>query len=566
MNRSIFPTPPSKGFFHSIFRRAGICALIGGLSMGFTGCSDPQKEAIRSLEEKRYAFTVEDLMLAAEAGDLEAIRLFREAGQDLNAADAEGNTALMRAAAGGRIELVDILLAAGGDPRAANGKGRTPLMFAAEKGRVEILRTLLTRGADVAAADPEGWSALKLAAYEGHGDAVGLLASRVEQSALDQVLLVASFKGDPEVIAQVLKRGAYVNTRSPDNLTPLMIAASAGYLEAVKMLIRQQANPYALDDEEHTAANLADAAGHAELRDFLLDPTALLEVVESGVSTPDAGTVKDPAMSEAEIVKTLGALVGEAPSVVNADAKTASSGLVASGTTPAAGSAPTTEAQTVSGAAVSVPNSGGAAVAGASTAASVPQNGEGRALASINGRVLESATAEGSAQPVASLKMQSYREAPLPIMLKGVESSTGTAQVRVLSGRDQAPVAVREGEVIAGTSYKVTSMDSKFISSKMGKGTMVDVSQVMVEDTRSGAKHLLIKDVPGRSGDTYATLTLPGSPFEYVVKNGDVFRAMTKEGGEQDYEVLDVRPTQVVIRNVSTDEVVTVNREGIAMR
>ena len=80
-------------------------------------------------------------------------------------------------------------------------------------------------------------------------------------------------------------------------------------------------------------------------------------------------------------------------------------------------------------------------------------------------------------------------------------------------------------------------------------------------------KHMLVKDVPGRSSATYATVIVPGSPYQYVVKDGDRFRAVVPEAGEeQDFEVLDVRPTQVVIRNVNTDEVLTVNRDGLAMR
>ena len=168
--------------------------------------------------------------------------------------------------------------------------------------------------------------------------------------------------------------------------------------------------------------------------------------------------------------------------------------------------------------------------------------------------------------PVTALKMKSYREEPLPVMLKGVEKTTGVASVRVLSSRESEPVEVSEGDLIPGTSLRVASMESKFVSSKMGKGSLVDVSSILVEDTGTGTKHLLVKDVPGRSSETYATLVLPGSPYEYVVKDGDVFRAVTEQEGEQDYEVLDVRPTQVVIRNVGTEEVVTVNRDGIAMR
>jgi ankyrin repeat protein len=513
--------------------------------LALSGCSDPQEKAVTSLEDLRYGFSVDDYLLAAEAGDLAAMELFREAGMEIDVADASGNTALMRAAAGGRLELVESLLDAGADPRARNQVGRTPLMFSAESGRTDVLRKLLSRGSELRDRDKEGWTALKLAAFKGRPEAVELLAGKGDQETLDQALLVACFKGDTAVIDQLLNHGAYINARSPENLTPLMIAAQAGHEDAVKFLLQNQANPYALDELEQTAANLAEKSGHENLRDLLLDPTSILEVAESGHDIDSLLVENNPLIAEAAISDALLAING--------------------GESPQAEAVGLTER---------APDE-------VLVEESMPtRKQDDRRLASINGRTIGAASEKTDvAEPgvpenpanvisdaVDSLRMKNYREEPLPVMLKGVASEGGIAQVRVLSSRGNEPVPVKAGDLIPGTNLKVASMDAKFISSKMGKGELVDVSSILVEDTDSGAKHLLVKDVPGRSTETYATLVLPGSPFEYVVKNGDVFRAVTAGDGEQDYEVLDVRPTQVVIRNVATEEVVTVNRDGIAMR
>jgi ankyrin repeat protein len=513
------------------------------------GCGEPTKTAADGLKERGYGQTVGDYLLAAEAGDLVALRLFHESGMAADAADESGNTALMRAAAGGQVEVLEILLKAGADAKAKNTAGRTPLMFAAESGREEAIRSLLSHGADIKAQDQEGWSALKLAAFHGRAGATDLLAGRVDQSELDRVLLLASMQGEPTVVGHLLTHGAYVNTRNPENLTPLMIAAQAGHGEAVKVLLRNQANPFALDDHEHTAANLAEASGHLELRDLLLDPSAIFEIAEaaaakdSATATP-AGEPKSAeaqAAAEEAIMKTLGALVGETATPMAA-ATSASGGAKSTAPGSADGNTPVA-----------------AAAAGAA--------GSAREVSSIVGRTLTKAIGEPAGTGVVeSLKLKNYREAPLPVMLKSVESASGSAKVRVLSRADSAPIEVRKGDLIPGTTLRVASVDSKQISSKLGNGHLIDVSRILVEDTRSGTKHLLIKDVPGRSNQTYATLTLPGSTHEYVVKNGDTFRAMTADDKEQDFEVLDVRPTQVVIRNVSTEEVLTVNREGLAMR
>ncbi|MCB1065242.1 MAG: ankyrin repeat domain-containing protein [Verrucomicrobiae bacterium] len=536
------------------------------LTLGLVGCSDPQETAVESLKEMRYGFSVDDYLLAAEAGDFAAIRLFQEAGMEPDSVDAAGNTALMRAAAGGRLELVEKFLDAGADPRAKNAAGRTPLMFSAEGGREDVLRALLERGADLTETDQEGWTALKLAAFNGRADVVELLAGKVGQETLDQVLLVASFKGDTAVIDQLLNHGAYINTRSPEDLTPLMIAAQAGHEDAVKLLLQSQANPYALDDSEHTAADLALAAGHVELSDMLLDPTSVLEVAESGADADSLLVEGNPLISEMAISDALHAFNGgESPAPEEGeDAVSAAAGSdISEQSMPIQKPGGKPRMASINGRVIGNETEVPVEMALTDTL-SIGSSGE-PVTTSRDGVVV----APTSKDAVQSLQMKSYREEPLPVMLKGVESGKGeaaTAQVRVLSSHDATPVTVKEGEIIPGTDLKIASMDSKFISSKMGKGALVDVSSIMVEDTKSGAKHLLVKDVPGRSTETYATLNLPGSPFDYVVKNGDVFRAVTAEDGEQDYEVLDVRPTQVVIRNVGTEEVVTVNRDGIAMR
>lgn len=578
--------------------RLGGALVLGGVLCFVGACSDPQKSAVEALEEKHYDLTTNDFLMAAEAGDLEAVRLFREAGQDVNAADDTGETALMRAAAGGRVELVDILLAGGADPRAKNAAGRTALMGAAESGQASIVETLLGRGAERDAADAEGWTALRLAAFEGRAGVLKILGKTADQASLDQALLLASVKGQPEAMEALLVEGAYVNARSPENLTPLMIAAQAGHTDAVKALIRHQANPYALDDSENTAANLAEAAGHLELRDWLLDPTALLEVAEAEPAPGVADPTLNPEKTEEEVMKSLGALVdaGTGPEkagsagqasvsstgseVTGAASASATSAAGDTGTTGTAAPASAVAAangaasggpETTSQESATAPGTQGASQspAGPSVAMNrtLPKAGE-KPLAPIRGQVIEAPAGGTDAKTtaVAQMRMQSYREAPLPVMLKGVEAATGTARMRVFTKPGQEPVEVKQGETIPGTIYRVANLNEKFISSKMGKGQMVDVSQVTVEDTRTGARHLLVKDVPGRSSDTYATVLLPGSPFEYVVKQGDVFRARTAGGGEQDYEVLDVRPTQVVIRDTASDEVMTVNRSGIAMR
>ena len=556
--------------------------VVVSLSFGFlVGCGDPEENASASLADLGYRGTVGDYLLAAETGDLRALELFHEAGIAVDALDEAGDTALMRAAATGKEEVIQVLLDAGADPHLISQAGRTALMNAAESGQAEVLELLLARGGDFQTRDAEGWTALKLAAFHGRADVVEILAERVDQDLLDQALLVASFQGDTAVIDQLINHGAYINTRSPENMTPLMISAQAGNEDAVKLLLQNQANPYALDDSERTAADLASAAGFEDLGMLLLDPTSMMEMAESGVDSDDLLVGEDPLLAEAAIAEALPALQGgEASGLEGLPFGDGVEGE-STGTTSARNSRTTSRGGSPRLASINgkligeqqssrpdSPQAEGASevLLGSSTSES---SSTGSAAGSVGG------SEEPSSDPVRSMRMKHYREEPLPVMLKGVEvvesesgavSEVKTAKIRVLSRPDPRPVPVRAGEIIPGTTLRVARVESRFISSKMGKGELLDVSSILVEDTRNGSKHMLVKDVPGRSSRTYATVTVPGSHYEYVVKNGDTFRALTSAEDEQEYEVLEVRPTQVVIRNVGADEVMTVNREGLAMR
>ena len=70
------------------------------------------------------------MILGAERGHLEVVRLLLEAGADKDAATQPGATALMFVAKNGHLEVVRLLLEAGADKDAATEPGATALMFA----------------------------------------------------------------------------------------------------------------------------------------------------------------------------------------------------------------------------------------------------------------------------------------------------------------------------------------------------------------------------------------------------------------------------------------------------
>jgi hypothetical protein len=92
----------------------------------------------------------EQLLKAAENGDLAAVSEALGLGANVNAKDQYNNTSLNWAALWGYGEVVKRLLEAGADiENRGSGGGMTPLANAASRGHFEVAQTLLDRGARV---------------------------------------------------------------------------------------------------------------------------------------------------------------------------------------------------------------------------------------------------------------------------------------------------------------------------------------------------------------------------------------------------------------------------------
>lgn len=101
------------------------------------------------------------LYVACEAGDIQNVKLFLDAGADVNGThQLTGNTALHVAVHRGNAELVHFLLENGARINARSIKGYSPLHVAAFSGNIEICDMLLKKGADLELASISGLTAM----------------------------------------------------------------------------------------------------------------------------------------------------------------------------------------------------------------------------------------------------------------------------------------------------------------------------------------------------------------------------------------------------------------------
>ena len=102
----------------------------------------------------------DQLIKAAEDGNLNGVKEMIAAGADVNARDNDDGTALIRTAwasfRDSHIEIVKALIVAGADVNARTKVGNTALMMVTGPDQTKIVETLIDAGADVNAVNNRG--------------------------------------------------------------------------------------------------------------------------------------------------------------------------------------------------------------------------------------------------------------------------------------------------------------------------------------------------------------------------------------------------------------------------
>ncbi|MCB9947918.1 MAG: ankyrin repeat domain-containing protein [Rhodospirillaceae bacterium] len=221
------------------------------------------------------------LLEAADQGRLEHAMFALELGADVDATERNlDRTPLMLASDHGFEPIVQLLLAMGAHADTQSEEGWTALMYAVNGGQAAIVRQLLASGADPEATDPQsGFSALMLASLLGDVDTIAALAGAgadVTRRAGDEgdtpLVLAAANAGTraPLAVAELLVRGAEIETPNDGGVTPLIAAVLAANLDTVRLLLDEGAAPDRQSDEGHTPLGLACLAGNPALVEALL--------------------------------------------------------------------------------------------------------------------------------------------------------------------------------------------------------------------------------------------------------------------------------------------------------
>jgi ankyrin repeat protein len=244
------------------------------------------------------------LMICAGNGNVDAVQRLLAHGADTTATDqSKGQNALMWAAAEGRAAVVKVLTAHGADVNAASKGNFTPILFAAEKGDADTIKVLVAAGADVNKALPDGNNPILIASNLKQPAAVTALLEMgatptVADRAGNTPLHSAAQAGDAELVKELIAKGADPNAKTATaaaagrgrgaagggggfgrggpsgEQTPLMVAAKAGHVDAMKALVAGGADTKLKAQDGTTLLMSAAGSGHVEVVKYAyeLDP------------------------------------------------------------------------------------------------------------------------------------------------------------------------------------------------------------------------------------------------------------------------------------------------------
>lgn len=270
-----------------------------------------------NMSEEKSTLT-QQLIQAAELGNLAVVLQSIQAGADINGRDAQGRTAAMAATHNNQIDTLRALIQAGADINIRDNRSDNPFLYASAEGLFEIVQLTIEAKADTKLTNRFGGTALIPACERGHVEIVETLLTRTDvdvnhvnrlgwTALLEAIVLSNGGERHQRIVQLLVDHGADMRIADKDGITPLehankrgyteivrileatqqlraerlIIAADQGDTEAVRQLLAQGADVHAQDSSGKTALIAAAYHNHLSITDLLIQAGADVNVQDS---------------------------------------------------------------------------------------------------------------------------------------------------------------------------------------------------------------------------------------------------------------------------------------------
>lgn len=221
--------------------------------------------------------------------------------------DKYGLTPLHWAARNGEPEAIKTLIKLGANACCRTGvEQQTPLHLAAQAEELEVLEALVRASADKESQDNRGYTALHVAVEQNRPDALAQLlrlgANReIKTRSGETALHLACHQNKPPLIVHLMRGGSDVNATGRRGMNPLHICADRGFLQCANTLLdpankadargasdasKHVVKVNAHNDKQQTPLHLAAWAGRVDIIELLVRNSATVDVLDVEQSTP----------------------------------------------------------------------------------------------------------------------------------------------------------------------------------------------------------------------------------------------------------------------------------------
>lgn len=512
-----------------------VCACL--LALGsLSGCGRGGRErAQRDIKQAGKNFSTDDFVRAAADGDTGLLEAFLRGGLDRNAQDARGISPLMAAAVAGKTAAIKLLLDENAGPDLQDKSGNTALILAAEANQPAAVRTLVEGNADVRVRNKANLTPLlKAANSRFDGVAETLLATSRDQLAkdgqLDRALIVCALLDNAKMLNLLLDKGANPNAKIENGQTALMFASIFGKQGIVENLLGRGADPRLVDKDGANASVLALQKGHPEIAKLLDARMAGGSGVKVAAATPAPNTVATPPPGGAN-----GGAPGSSPPVSPADAASVArerAWLKENGVEPT----------------VLLKKDTG-------------QDDDGDGYTNDEELAAGTDPNDPKSHPPAysKLKLKRVEGEKFPVAFESLNLKNDHASVAVRGGGEEKHVELAPGDRVPGQPYKV-------IKTRVRKGFQKDTgvpedrSELTLLNTETNRRVVLVRGMESNSPDATAVLAFGASGEPIAVKLGEEFAVPRDPQGTR-LQVIDIRPTQVVLKIVGSGQTVTIDKD-----
>ena len=219
------------------------------------------------------------LMNAASKGNVQAVKSMIKRGADPSLTDCKGWNMLHFAAEGGDTDIISLIHTHLPNIESKTNEGETPLMVAASSRNLHAVKWFLEKGATVACEDKTGWNTLHHAAQGGDTDILSLIHTRLPniESRVGEgetPLMVAASSRNLHAVKWFLEKGATVACEDKTGRNTLHHAAQGGDTDIISLIHTHLPNIESKTGEGHTPLMVAALAGKLHAVKWFLEKGA----------------------------------------------------------------------------------------------------------------------------------------------------------------------------------------------------------------------------------------------------------------------------------------------------